>query len=120
MMSGFSICKSFDTATTIARFGTGRVSTQQVLNWKHLGFAVLKDTFFLAASLLARGRTNFVRMLWKFSSVYNVKRQISDHSRVVKYPITLRARQPTHQVDQKLLFIHKPDPGPGQAKSAAS
>src|SRR5246127_939250 len=39
------------------------VSTQQVLNRKHLGRAALKDTFVLAAKLAICGQTNFVRML---------------------------------------------------------
>lgn len=85
------------------------VRTQQVLDQKHLGFAALKDTFFLAASFLARGQTNFVRMLWKFSSVYNANRQIGDHKREVKYSITLPSGRPVKHVDQKLLFVHKPE-----------
>ena len=97
------------TKLPLDRFYKELVGTQQVLNQKHLGFAVLKDTFFLAASLLARGQTNFVKMLWKFSSVYNVNRQIGDHKREVKYSITLPSGQPVKHVDQKLLFIHKPE-----------
>jgi hopanoid C-3 methylase len=104
------------------RFYRELVRTQQVLNQKHLGLSVLKDTFFLMASLLAHGQTNFVRMLWKFSRVYNADRQISDHKREVKYSIKLRSGQAAAHVDQKLLFIHKPEapPPPAERKMAAS
>jgi hopanoid C-3 methylase len=94
------------------------VRTQQVLNQKHLGFAVLKDTFFLMASLLASGQTNFVKMLWKFSSVYNADRQITDHTREVKYHITLPLEQAAKHVDQKLLFIHTSEPVLSPARTA--
>jgi hopanoid C-3 methylase len=95
------------------------VRTQQVLNQKHLGFAVFKDTSLLALRLLARGQTNFVKMLWKFSSVYNANRQIADHRREVKYAITLRSEQATKRVDQKLLFIHTPEPVSAPVHTAA-
>lgn len=85
------------------------VRTQQILNQKHLGFAALKDTFFLALGFLAQGQTNFVKMLWKFSSVYNAKRQMQDHQREVKYPIRLPSAAPPTRVDQTLLYIHKPE-----------
>jgi hopanoid C-3 methylase len=98
------------TKLPLAEFYKELVRTQQVLNQKHLGFAVFKDTFFLAASLLARGQTNFVKMLWKFSSVYNANRQISDHQREVKYAIHLPSEQAAKHVDQKLLFVHTTDP----------
>jgi hopanoid C-3 methylase HpnR len=61
------------------------VKTQQVLNTKHLGLSALKDTALLAAKLLARGQTNFVKMLWRFNSVFNPARQLADHRRPVKY-----------------------------------
>jgi len=91
------------------------VGTQQVLNQKHLGFSALKDTFFLAARFLAHGQTNFVKMLWKFSSVYNSKRQIADHRRPVKYEITLPSASRVKTINQKALFIHTPEPAHGAA-----
>src|SRR5262249_1447484 len=38
------------------RFYQELVQTQQILNKKHLGFAALRDTFFLVAKLLAGGK----------------------------------------------------------------
>ena len=71
------------TGLPLARFYEELVRTQQVLNRKHLGLAALRHTFFLSARLLAQGQTNFVRMLWKFNSVYNPQRQLADHQRPV-------------------------------------
>lgn len=86
------------------------VKTQQVLNMKHLGLTALKNTAFLAAKLLARGQTNFVRMLWKFNSVYHPDRQLADHRRPVKYEM----RRPTSPADgngnPRDLFILRPEP----------
>lgn len=65
------------------------VKTQQILNQKHLGFAALKDVAMLSAKLLMKGQTNFLRMLWKFNSVYNPERQIADHKKPVKYEMRL-------------------------------
>jgi hopanoid C-3 methylase HpnR len=96
------------TKLPLARFYEELVRTQQVLNQKHLGFAALKDTFVMAAGFLAKGQTNFVKMLWKFSSVYNAKQQFADHHRKIKYSINLPSAAPTGRVDQSLLYIHKP------------
>src|SRR6185436_955620 len=71
------------TKLPLDRFYQQLVLTQQVLNRKHLGFAALKGTAVHAARLLARGQTNFVRMLWRFNSVFNPRRQVADHARPV-------------------------------------
>jgi hopanoid C-3 methylase len=81
------------------------VKTQQVLNRKHLGLAALKSTATIAAGHLLRGQTNFVKMLWKFNSVYNPKLQLSDHQQPVKYQMALPPA-PQETVNPKLLFIH--------------
>jgi hopanoid C-3 methylase HpnR len=97
------------TRLPLDRFYAELVKTQQVLNQKHLGWAALKETFTLAAKFLAQGQTNFVKMLWKFSSVYNAERQIRDHQRDVKYEISLPHASPPKKVEQKLLYIHQPE-----------
>ena len=96
------------TRLPLPRFYEELVKTQQVLNGKHLGFAALKDTAFLAARLLARGQTNFVRMLWKFNSVYNPSRQLADHHRPVAYEMRLPAHPTTSKINQKDLFVLQP------------
>jgi hopanoid C-3 methylase HpnR len=90
------------------------VKTQQILNMKHLGWAALKSTATIAAGHLLRGQTNFVKMLWKFNSVYNPKLQLSDHQRPVKYQMTLPP-PPKETVNPKLLYIHHADGRRGRA-----
>jgi len=94
------------TRLPLDRFYAELVETQRVLNTKHLGLAALKDTAFLAAKLLARGQTNFVRMLWRFSSVFNPKLQLADHQRPVKYQMRVpTAAAPRPKED---LYVLRP------------
>ena len=81
------------------------VATQRVLSMKHLGFAALRDTARIAVKNLLRGQTNFIRMLWKFDSVYNPKLQLSDHSLPVQYEISLPPA-PQERVDRNTLYVH--------------
>jgi hopanoid C-3 methylase HpnR len=101
------------TAMPLAEFYQELVRTQQVLNRKHLGWAALRGTFALTARLLAQGQTNFARMLWKFNSVYNPRRQLADHRRPVEYEMSLPA--PTVRIDPAALYVHRP----AAVKSAA-
>jgi len=81
------------------------VKTQQVLNTKHLGWAALRSTAKIAAGHLLRGQTNFVKMLWKFNSVYNPALQLADHRQSVQYEMALPpAATPT--LNFGLLYIH--------------
>ena len=90
------------------------VKTQQVLNKKHLGWSALKSTATIAAGHLLRGQTNFVKMLWKFNSVYNPKLQLSDHRQPVKYQMALPPA-PRETVNPKLLYIHHSNGRRGRA-----
>jgi|SRR5215472_6082176 len=82
------------------------VDTQRVLSTKHLGWAALREAFKRAAQLAMKGQTNFIRMLWKFNSVYNVARQMSDHARPVQYAMKLPEHHAETRVDPDTLFIH--------------
>ncbi len=97
------------TRLPLRKFYEELVRTQSVLNRKHLGWSGLKVASRTAAKLLLQGQTNFIRMLWKFSRVYNPKRQYDDHLREVKYamkPPTIRAgERPAAD-----LYIHTPKP----------
>jgi hopanoid C-3 methylase len=90
------------------------VQTQRVLNSKHLGWSAVRDAASLAAGRLLHGQTNFVKMLWKFNSVYNPKLQIADHARPVEYEIPLPPA-PQQTVDPKRLYIHEVLGRPGRA-----
>jgi len=75
------------TALPLPEFYAELVRTQQVLNRKHLGWAALKATAGISARLLMHGQTNFVRMLWKFNSVFNPALQLADHRMPVRYEL---------------------------------
>ncbi|HVX14393.1 MAG TPA: hopanoid C-3 methylase HpnR [Pirellulales bacterium] len=94
------------TRLPLAQFYEELVRTQQILNRKHLGMAALRQTFVLAAKLLAQGQTNFVRMLWKFNSVYNPRRQLADHERTVDYPI--QSPQCASRPGPDVFYVHRP------------
>jgi hopanoid C-3 methylase HpnR len=110
------------TRLPLARFYEELVKTQAVLNRKHLGVAALRETAAIAAGLVMRGQTNFIRMLWKFKQVYNTRRQFADHQRPVTYamrpPVAAGTRPRARD-----LFIHRgggPDmaPTPPDARRA--
>ena len=94
-----------------------QMKTQGVLNLKHLGWGAIRKASTLAIRALLRGQTNYPRMLWKFSSVYNPERQYADHFRPVTYemrPRRLLALKPT-KAD---LYVHVPAPVHREATSA--
>ena len=97
------------TKLPLERFYEELVKTQQILNRKHLGWAALRETFWLSTKLLAKGQTNFIRMLWKFSSVYNPDRQLADHRQTVKYEMSL-PRISLEPLVKNSLYIHHPEP----------
>ena len=82
------------------------VKTQAVINRKHLGVAGLTAAAGIAARLLLRGQTNFVRMLWRFGKVYNGDRQLADHQRPVRYELP---RPSPHSVTpgRRDLYVHE-------------
>jgi hopanoid C-3 methylase HpnR len=96
------------TRMPLEKFYQELVRTQQVLNMKHLGWAALRHTFVIAARYLAQGQTNFLRMLWKFNSVYDPRRQIGDHRRENRYEIRLSDHPPLQKVDPSRLYVLKP------------
>jgi hypothetical protein len=95
------------TRLPLQEFYAQLVKTQAVLNRKHLGVAALRQTASIALSLALRGQTNFLRMLWKFGSVYNIQRQFADHQRPVTYAMRPPGPVATHPRARD-LFIHVP------------
>src|SRR5437762_13784099 len=60
----------------------------------------------ILAGQLARGQTNFLKMLFKFSKVYNVDRFHADHFKDVKYAM----RKPDeygHKLKPSELLVHE-------------
>ena len=95
------------TKLPLREFYTELVRTQQVLNRKHLGWTALRGAAGEATRLLMRGQTNFVRMLWRFNSVFNPNLQLSDHAREVRYSMTPPAASSEH-ANVKVLYVHRP------------
>ena len=94
------------TTLPLPEFYAELVKTQQVLNTKHLGWTALKSTARIAAGHLLRGQTNFVKMLWKFNSVYNPNLQMADHARPVIYQMPVPP-EPVAGIAPHLLYIHR-------------
>lgn len=95
------------TRLPLEKFYAELVATQAVLSRKHLGLKTLKGAAFTAAECLSRGQTNFVRMLFKFSSVYNAERQTADHGRRARYLMTPPGAPGTQA--GRSLYVHAPD-----------
>jgi len=95
------------TTLPLAEFYEELVSTQSVLNRKHLGWRAVKSLSRILAGNLARGQTNTLKMLWKFNSVYDPKLQLGDHQQPVKYELTPPPAA-TSVIDPKSIYIHPP------------
>ena len=75
----------------------------------NLQLHALPDVFGITLRLLARGQTNFLRMLWKFGGVYTPDRLMQDHERPVRYAIRLPANvRPTARPAPAELYVHRP------------
>jgi hopanoid C-3 methylase HpnR len=96
------------TRLPLRRFYEELVKTQTVLARKHLGFAAMVSSLGVLTHQLARGQTNFARMIWKFNSVYNVSRQYGDHLRPVRYQLPAPPARPVAQLDRRELYVHVP------------
>jgi hopanoid C-3 methylase HpnR len=95
------------TRLSLAEFYDELVETQQVLNRKHLGWRTLLDVAGLAGGLLLRGQTNFVKMLFKFNSVYDPALLLADHAKPVSYELPLPP-PPSIKVRREALYVHAP------------
>jgi hopanoid C-3 methylase HpnR len=98
------------TRLPLATFYEELVATQQVLNRKHLGARQIWGAASTVARLLAHGQTNFVRMLFRFGSVYDPKLQLADHAQPVHYEMSLPP-VPRDAVAPETLYVH---PGRGR------
>ena len=96
------------TRLPLRRFYEELVKTQGVINRKHLGWQGLKDVARLAAGLALKGQTNFLRMLWKFNSVYNADRQYGDHFREARYQMRPPHSHTAGRPPGEALYIHNP------------
>jgi len=58
--------------------------------------------------LLGRGQTNFLRMLWKFNTVYNPQRQYDEHWREVPYALQPPPGLAVTKPRPAELYVHLP------------
>jgi magnesium-protoporphyrin IX monomethyl ester (oxidative) cyclase len=82
------------------------VATQSVIARKHMGVAALAKTSKLVGRLLLQGQTNFAKMLWKFSSVYNAEKQYAEHHQPVSYELPVPEQHTIGPRDRQELYIH--------------
>jgi hopanoid C-3 methylase len=96
------------TALPLSKFYDELVKTQAVLARKHLGVAALAKTTRIVARHLLHGQTNFLKMIWNFSRVYNPERQLTDHCREVVYELPEPPPPSTKAPDRGSLYVHIP------------
>ncbi|MGH9060766.1 MAG: hopanoid C-3 methylase HpnR, partial [Acidimicrobiales bacterium] len=108
------------TRLPLHRFYEELVKTQSVLARKHLGVAALAQTAGLVARQLARGQTNFVKMIWKFNKVYNADRQYGEHLRDVQYLLPPPPEVPVATPDRNAMYVHVPLRSRRQAAGAGA
>ena len=107
------------TTLPLPEFYAELVKTQQVLNSKHLGVAAVRQTLGIAGKLLLRGQTNFLRVIWKFNSVFNPTLQLEDHARPVRHELPPRP-EVAAVADKRALYVHRPTGRRGRALDDAT
>jgi hopanoid C-3 methylase HpnR len=104
------------TTLPLDEFYAELVRTQAVINRKHLGLRTAIGAARVLGRNLAHGQTNFARMLWKFNTVYNPRRQYADHQRPVRYELPL---PPAAQaVGRRQLYVHTRPASPRAERAA--
>ena len=103
------------TRLPLPEFYAELVRTQQVLNRKHMGWQAIRGATGIAAGLLLRGQTNFLRMIWKFNFVFDPRKQMADHAREVVYTMSPPPGMGAGKIDARTLYVH----GPGGRRARA-
>lgn len=95
------------TTLPLAEFYRELVKTQAVIARKHLGLAALAQTAGIVGRHLLHGQTNFARMIWRFSKVYNAQRQYADHQQPVTHELPVPDQHAVAgRQERRELFIH--------------
>jgi hopanoid C-3 methylase HpnR len=103
------------TRLPLPEFYAELVKTQRVLATKHMGWKAFRGALGHSARLLMQGQTNFVRMLWKFDSVFDPRLQLADHAREARYRMTPPPGGVEGRLDPKSLYVHGPQGRRGRA-----
>ena len=95
------------TRLPLDRFYAELVATQRILQKKHMGWRAVGEASAIFARLLLRGQTNFLRNVFKFSSVFNPALLLADHDAPIDYEIPLPP-MPARAVSRGELYVHTP------------
>ena len=94
---------------------------QRVIYRRHLDWRQLWDGSGVAARLLLRGQTNFVKSLFSLNSVYRPELLLADHAVPVVYEIPLPPQAAGEQRRRgAALYVHAPRGRRGRAIDAAT
>jgi magnesium-protoporphyrin IX monomethyl ester (oxidative) cyclase len=99
-----------ETKLPLKEFYTELVKTQEIINRKFMGWRTAVAVSRILMGQLARGQTNFLKMLFKFSKAYNVDRFYGDHFKEVKYAMRRPTEYKRKMAPQDLL-VHLPTRG---------
>ena len=105
------------TKLPLERFYQLLVETQANINRKNLGWRTAIKLSRLLAAQWFRGQFNTTRMLFRFSKVYNVGRQFSDHARPVTYEMRRADHDGQHVSSGVELYVHSQPLRPVRAKA---
>jgi magnesium-protoporphyrin IX monomethyl ester (oxidative) cyclase len=94
-----------ETRLPLREFYDELVKTQEIINRKFMGWRTALAVSRILAGQLARGQTNFLRMLFKFSKAYNVDRFYSDHFKDVTYSMR-RPEDYSRKMKPQDLLVH--------------
>ena len=105
----------------LAEFYRELVTTQRAIYRKHLDWRQLWDASGIAARLLLRGQTNFVRSLFTLNKVYRPELLMADHGLPVVYEIPT----PPQLGDEprrggESFYVHAPRGRKGRAIDSAT
>jgi hopanoid C-3 methylase len=99
------------TKLPLEEFYAQLVESQEIINRKFMGWRTAIAVSRILAGQLAHGQTNFLRMLFKFSSVYNAQRQVGDHHKPVQYEMRRPEQHPAHRAMREIM-VHERQSAP--------
>jgi hopanoid C-3 methylase len=96
------------------------VATQRAIYSKHLGWRTIAKAGSVAAGLLLRGQTNFIKSMFKMNSVFRPELLLADHARAVNYQIPMPPVREERAPSGRSLYVHAPRGRAGRAIDAAT
>src|SRR5438477_7097704 len=110
------------TRLPLAEFYEELVTTQRAIYRKHIDWRDMRGVMGIAAKLLLRGQTNFVKSLLKLSGVYRTELLLADHAQRVAYEIPLPPHRAAGENQgtavSRSLYVHAPRGRAGRAIDA--